>query len=144
MRVLALDLSLVSTGVATEHGTSRIKSKLKGVERLIEIREALREILATNRPDVVFVEGYAMGAKGRVFDIGELGGVVKVLLADLSIPCEVVPPASLKKWATGKGNANKDTMLETAIRKFGFEGHGNDEADAWLLYKYGVWHEGGQ
>ena len=25
-------------------------------------------------------------------------------------------------------------MLETAIRKYAFEGHGNDEADAWLLY----------
>jgi Holliday junction resolvasome RuvABC endonuclease subunit len=133
-RILALDLSLTSTGAAHEGGTCRITSKKRGTERLIEIREAIRSLALSVAPDLVVVEGYSMGSRGRVFDIGELGGIVKVLLADMGIPVAIVPPSCLKKFATGKGNADKDSMLEAAIRNFGFGGHGNDEADAWLLY----------
>lgn len=133
MRVLAFDLSLTSTGVAHEGGTSRITPKCKGVERLAEIREAVRLLVLTTAPELVVIEGYAYARANQAHQIGELGGVIRLLLHDMGIEYREVPPSSLKKWATGKGNADKDTMLETAIRKHGFQGHGNDEADAWLL-----------
>jgi hypothetical protein len=44
-----------------------------------------------------------------------------------------VPPASLKKFACGKGNAKKEEMLAAAIRRLGYEGSSFDEVDAlWL------------
>lgn len=135
MTVLALDLSLTSTGVAHSGGTSCIKSKKRGAERLVEIREKIRTLILIHAPDLVVIEGYAYARANQAHQVGELGGVVRVLLYDMGIEYALVAPTALKKWATGKGNADKDTMLETAIRKHGFTGHGNDEADAWLLFK---------
>lgn len=133
---LALDLSLTSTGGARYGETFTIKSKLRGTERL---REILEDVMTrADRPPqvrLVIIEGYAMGGMGRVFDIGELGGVIKLGLLYKKLPVAIIPPSSLKKFATGKGNAKKDDMLEAAIRYFDFTGHGNDEADAWLLLK---------
>lgn len=132
-KVLALDLSLTSTGVAHGGGTSRITPKCRGVERLAEIRDAVKDLTLSISPDVVAIEGYAYARANQAHQMGELGGVIRLLLYDMGIKYREVPPASLKKWATGRGNADKETMLETAIRKHGFQGHGNDEADAWLL-----------
>ena len=134
MRVLAFDLSLTSTGYAHSGGTGRIEVNSRGTERLAEIRDNIRALVLTHSPERVAIEGYAYARANQAHQIGELGGVVRLLLHDMGVPYTEVPPSSLKKWATGKGNADKDTMLETAIRKYAFEGHGNDEADAWLLY----------
>ena len=133
-RVLALDLSLTSTGVASDEGTFTIKTSETGAERLAYIRDEVRKAVFRYVPEVVAIEGYAYARANQAHQIGELGGVVRLLLHDMGIDTLIVPPASIKKWATGKGNADKDTMLEVAIREFAFEGHGNDEADAWLLY----------
>ena len=131
--IIGLDLSLTSTGVADKGGTFRIRPKSKGAQRLDDIAS---EIMVLGREaELVVIEGYSFGSQGRAtFSIGELGGVIRLELHRAGVPWLLVPPSVLKKWATGKGNADKDTMLETAIRKYAFEGHGNDEADAWLLY----------
>lgn len=135
MRLLALDVSLTSTGVAHSGGTFRITPKSRGAQRLADIRDAIGDALDEYSPDLVVIEGYAFARANQAHQIGEAGGVVRLLLHDRGIEYAEVPPAKVKKWATGKGNADKDTMLETAIRKHGFTGHGNDEADAWLLLK---------
>ena len=49
-----------------------------------------------------------------------------------------IPPTSLKKYATGKGNANKDEVLLSVARRYStaptiFTGQSNDEADAFVL-----------
>ena len=134
MTILALDLSLTSTGYAHGTATGTIAVKSRGVTRLAENRDRLRELVLTCSPERVVMEGYANG-KGDNYAKGMWGGVARLLLHDMGLAVVEVPPASLKKFATGKGNANKDTMLEAAIRRFGFQGHGNDEADAWLLLK---------
>jgi len=129
-----LDLSLTSTGVATVKGTSRICPKCKGMERLVLIRN---EVLAL-RPEFVVLEGYSFGSRGRaLFNIGELGGVIRMALWERDIPFLEVSPSALKKYATGKGNAPKDAVLATAIRN-DFEGSNNDEADAWWLLQMGL------
>lgn len=46
----------------------------------------------------------------------------------------VVPPATLKKYATGKGNATKDQVLMAVTRRYTtWCGDTNDEADAVVL-----------
>jgi len=141
MSIVGLDLSLTSTGVALDGGTFRIRPKNKGVERLRLIRGELQSFLADMDAveciDLVVIEGYSFGSRGRaVFNIGELGGVVRVMLHEESYDFVEVPPTSLKKFATGKGNAPKDAVLASAIRA-GFRGDNNDEADAWWLWKMG-------
>lgn len=60
--------------------------------------------------DLVIIEGYAFGAKGQVFHIGENTGLLKHKLHSRGIEFETVQPSVIKKFATGKGNADKAAM----------------------------------
>jgi hypothetical protein len=151
MRIVGVDLSLTATGIACECGTSVVKPARRGMERLADIRAS---VLAHARgfcvdpedfhpvlPVLVVLEGYGFHSmKGVV--LGELGGVVRLALWENGFPFVDVPPAVLKKFATGKGNVGKDAMLAAAIRRFGFDGSDNNEVDAHLLRCMGIAHYG--
>lgn len=137
--VLALDLSLTATGVADTDGTSlTLSSDHKGPERLNDLRNQVDRLThnqTTCRVDVVAIEGYAMGSarQSHSYAIGELGGVIRHRLWMHNVPYVEVPPALVKKYATGKGNAPKDDVFAAAIRRLGYGGNSKDEADAlWL------------
>lgn len=61
------------------------------------------------------IEGYAYASKGVVFDIGENTGLLKHLLWKKKLPFSVFSPPSIKKFATGKGNANKLAMYHSFV-----------------------------
>lgn len=63
--------------------------------------------------DVVVMEDYSLGSKGRVFHIAENTGILKYRMVENHMRYYTVPPTSLKKWATGKGNSNKEKMYES-------------------------------
>lgn len=136
MRVLALDLSLTSTGMAfPDGGVTRLQFKSTGIARLRHLRDAvLVAAVGNTNPDVVVIEGFSYGSKGSSIDeVYGLGWVIRLALAEAERPYAVVPPASLKKYATGKGNASKEEMLVAAVKRLGYDGSSNDEADAlWL------------
>lgn len=83
----------------------------------------------------VAIEGYAPGAKFNRELLGELGGVVRLAVHDalheVCPPPLIVPPSSLKKFATGKGNVPKDNVLLAVYKKWGKEFKSNDLADAY-------------
>lgn len=58
----------------------------------------------------VNIEDYAFNATGRVFHIGEHTGCLKFLLHQQRFDVHVIPPTVIKKFATGKGNADKPRM----------------------------------
>lgn len=58
-----------------------------------------------------------------------------------SIPYRGVPVATIKKHATGKGNADKDAMI-AAIRNKGFSPSDDNEADALALLDWALRHGG--
>lgn len=66
----------------------------------------------------VFVEGYSMGSKGAVFNIGENTGILKHVLFLEGLHVETVPPTVVKKYATGKGTADKSMMYESFASLF--------------------------
>jgi len=71
--------------------------------------------------DSVALEGYSYGSKsGLMFNIAENTGILKYKLYDCGIPVEIMPPTTVKKYATGKGNSDKNAMhrsfrLETGV-----------------------------
>lgn len=136
-RVLGLDLSLTATGYAyTEEVAGVFKPKTRGMARLADIRSSIMEL--AHVADVVVLEGYAFARPNQAHQLGELGGVIRLELHDRRVPYVDIPPALLKRFATGKGNATKDAMLAAAIRRFAFEGDNNNAADAWLLRAMGL------
>jgi len=68
-----------------------------------------------NRVQKVFLEDYAFGATGRVFHIAENTGILKKVLRASGFSFITLPPTVVKKYATGKGNANKEMMYETFL-----------------------------
>jgi len=65
-----------------------------------------------NGVQTVLIEDYAFAAHGRVFHIGENCGIMKNLLSLYGVQMETAAPATIKKFATGKGNANKNDLFE--------------------------------
>lgn len=143
--ILGLDLSLLKTGYCLMNGSNDviissdvIETKLRGVERLIYIREAIQEItLNWGNPDLVVLEGYSMGSKGHAFSIGELGGLIKTFLYEEGYEILIVPPKSLKKFVTGNGNSGKDLMLLKTYKKYGKEFEDDNICDAYGLCMVG-------
>lgn len=72
---------------------------------------ALQIINSCEQPRV-YIEGYAFNAVGRVFQIAENTGILKYKIWQTGTQCITVPPTVIKKFATGKGNANKELLNE--------------------------------
>lgn len=62
----------------------------------------------------VYIEGYAFATSGKshVRSVAENTGLLKHKMHKVKQPFTSVPPSVIKKYATGKGNANKDLMYE--------------------------------
>lgn len=130
--VVGLDPSLTATGIATLAGVRTLRPKTKGTQRLIAIRDEITDICLA--ADLVAIEGVSFGShSSHAHEIGGLAWIIRVALTEAGIAWVDVPPACLKKYATGKGNAGKEEVLAAAIRRLGYDGHDNNQADAlWL------------
>lgn len=71
--------------------------------------------------DTVFVEGYAFGAVGRVFQIAENAGLLKYFMWQRGVPFHVFAPTEIKKHATGKGNSPKDKLYDAFLAETGVD-----------------------
>ena len=139
--IIGLDLSLTSTGVATERGTLTIKTKLKGVERLHAIWEEVWGHIAGFQNPYVVIEGYAFQKQGsHCHAQGELGGVVRHGLFLRQTPFVEVPPTVRSLFATGRGNAGKAEVVSNVTARSGLIFSSDDEADAWVLREMGMQH----
>tara|TARA_B110000263_G_scaffold221736_1_gene210393 strand:- start:234 stop:794 length:561 start_codon:yes stop_codon:yes gene_type:complete len=95
------------------------------IERFTHLADQTVEWILSQAPtrhhgNNLAIEGYAFGAKGQVFNIGENTGILKYKLAKkVSNIINVFPPSTIKKFATGKGNANKLLMYEAFVEETG-------------------------
>lgn len=137
MNLLALDLSLVSTGFCSDKKMGIIATTEKGPKRLDLISSVVSDIVKEEEIDVVVIEGYSFASRsGQAFSIGELGGVVRTTLYRMGIPFIEIPPTCRAKFATGKGNASKNEVVSSISAKTGiiFRNPGaDDQCDAWIL-----------
>jgi Holliday junction resolvasome RuvABC endonuclease subunit len=134
---LGIDQSLNATGVCRMGGEGSVTAVAtvdpKGArdgERLMFVKRAV----ASMASEVQFaaLEGYSYDSVGRVFELGEIGGVIKVLLHESNIEYVVVPPALLKKFATGSATASKEAMIDAAKER-GCVVADDNQADAYFL-----------
>jgi Holliday junction resolvasome RuvABC endonuclease subunit len=96
------------------HFETHQKGWVSQVQRFDRITNwALRIIDNFDSNDVVIgIEDYAMAAKGKVFNIAENTGILKYALYSRGFGYETFAPTVVKKFATGKGNAKKEQMVE--------------------------------
>lgn len=153
--VVGLDLSLTSTGLAIHIGTidgltihtatSRITSKGKAdaawherSARLTTLVNNITEQVPTGSLVIVEAPSYA-SVGGAQHDRSGLWWQTYQALERKG--CTIIPatPSQRMKYATGKGNAQKDLVLAAAIRRYPhIDITGNDEADAVILMAMGL------
>ena len=160
--IIGIDPSLTSTGIVVLRGnkvelavTTKNKPALGTIdrvrliyERIVCVAESLTDGEKWQAPDLIVIEGFSYGSKGRsVFDIAYLGWRIREELERLrtedNIPWLEVPPSQLKKFATGQGNANKEIILQQVYKRWGVEFSDNNQADAYVLAQIGRAYLGG-
>lgn len=139
---LGLDLSLTGTGVVVLNDRGEVeysetlKNNLRGMERLQFIQDKIEKTLNKWKPYIICIEGYSMGSRsGQAFSIGELGGVIKLMLYKMKYDPYLIPPTRLKKFIVGGGKAEKDMIMMKVLQRWGWEPSDNNVADAYGLAK---------
>lgn len=143
--VVGIDLSLTGTGVAvgdqlhTVHSSSDGTSLLRRHDRLVEIIAAIWELIPANR-HLVVVESPSLGQarQGGTLDRNGLWWLLVDFLTRQGIPVVDVTPATLKKFATGKGTATKPDMRMALFRRAGLDVRDDNQVDAWWLHQIGL------
>lgn len=142
MKILALDLATVSGWAFnypdTNGGVWNLKPKTGSSSgmKLIKLRSQLQGFLDTvGTIDLITYEKPAGRFINGVISVSELVAVLKMFCSDNKIEYTSYRPKEIKKFATGKGNANKDMMFDTAKAKWpSINVIDNNQADAmWLL-----------
>jgi Holliday junction resolvasome RuvABC endonuclease subunit len=165
MNYVGIDPSLANTAVCVLGPTGRVAGgynfkrskafhlpkKTPGYTwlRLGQLRQFVTEsILLTDGNSqgvVVGYEDYSLESTNKPFTIGELGGVLKLVLTEQGWIPNMVEPTVLKKFATGAGHAGKQEMIDQAklesewIRSLKKPDLTDDLCDAYFLAKW-VWY----
>lgn len=145
--ILALDLG-THTGWALHHldgtitsGTVRFQPQRfeGGGMRFLRFKRWLNEVLsASNEINAVYFEEVRRHA--GVDAAHAYGGFLGQLTAwceQHRIPYQGVPVGTIKKHATGKGNASKDDMIAAVVKR-GFAPGDDNEADALALLAWAI------
>jgi Holliday junction resolvasome RuvABC endonuclease subunit len=144
--VLALDLgtntgwalgSQKGKGVLLISGVFRLKPGRfdSASMRFVRFLKQLNELADLERPDlIVFEEVRAHKGVDAAHVYGGLMAHLQVWATDRDIPFEGVSVGAIKKYATGRGNAPKDAMLE-AVKSWGYRPADDNEADAIALLR---------
>lgn len=145
---LGIDQSLTAFGLtmigsSQEYSTWVYTSKFRGVTRLVDIRDWVRDRIGDVIEQGHEVVGAAMES-GVVSShsslvLGELSATVKLMLFDdfrisdaARYPLQV-PPSVLKKYITGRGNASKHEVILATYKTWGVEFVDDNAADSYGL-----------
>ena len=109
------------------------------LNRLIEVTGGAIDFITRNTTDHDFsmaLEGYAFSARGNVYDLGEIRGVLLYRLRDMigALPVEV-PVTTARKTVLGNGRASKKEVIpKLKERGFAFKDH--NIADAYVVAEH--------
>lgn len=140
--VAGFDLSLTASGIVLLDMNGNIiirrviKVKSRGSERLHDIQNEIRAIIEKRSIKLVCIENYSFGSRNNREIMGELGGVIRLLLYRKNIDFLTPTPGQVKKFATGSGNGDettKEKVMMNVFKIWGFEAKDNNEADAYTL-----------
>jgi Holliday junction resolvasome RuvABC endonuclease subunit len=139
MRILAIDPG-TNCGWATTDGGTIISGtwNLKGGRyegagmRFVRLRRFLEEFGPVDR--IVFEEVRRHLGTDAAHVYGGIVAVVMAFCEERQVPYEGIPVGTIKKLATGKGNANKDAMVAAARERWPeFDGDDNEADARWML-----------
>lgn len=146
--LIAIDASLTGLAVVSftepdlidyDEFTSKPAKTLEGrINRYITLANKVLAFINKTNPDLILIEGYAFSARGAsVVTMGEFGGVLRYHILKHGAKVIEVPPTTLKKFVTGKGNASKLEVVSKLSSKYQVEFFTDNHADAYGLMMLG-------
>jgi Holliday junction resolvasome RuvABC endonuclease subunit len=96
-------------------GSQQIKKYELPEERYDFISDWAMDILISHNIEDIAIEDYSYGSQGKVFHIAENTGLLKWKMWNADMNYSLLAPTVIKKFATGKGNANKEKMYESFL-----------------------------
>ncbi len=133
---IGVDLSYTATGIAWPNSIDTFVTHQMNGDHIDRAKIIAGHVCAHARDAAMIVIEDGVNRSHAAFNSGILHGIVRrelnnVIGAQQRIV--MVPPATLKKYATGKGNADKLAMVMAAYKRLGYDGSDHNEADAlWL------------
>lgn len=121
MKILAIDQSYTSSGIVVFNDTLMIhaerfatNAELDTYDRAWEAATYMKRVADDYKPDIVALEGLAFNMVGDA--TRNLAGLQYTIVLQMrkfgNYKVEIIPPNTVKKVATGKGNAKKEALLE--------------------------------
>jgi Holliday junction resolvasome RuvABC endonuclease subunit len=143
VRVIGIDASITETGIADVDGQLSIAGgdAALGDKRLQRIHDAVTEVCVTGWPDLAVIEDLPTHAHGAGIT-GMVQGVIRFALLRQGVPYATVVAATLKKYATGNGGANKSDMRMALYKRADVDERNDNKVDAWWLRHAGLDHLG--
>lgn len=86
------------------------------MKRLLIQRDDCIKFVNSNNPRYIAYEDYILEASGGVYQIAELGGVLRLKLWEGGHKIRTYQPGSVKLFWAGKGDANKDGMMDRSYK----------------------------
>jgi len=132
VRVLGVDPGLTRCGLGVVDGTGgrQVRCVTYGVvrtpadvdvsRRLLRVADAVREVIAEHRPDVVAVERVFSQTNVRtVMGTAQASGVVALVAAQAGLRVVFHTPSEMKAAVTGSGRADKQQVTAMVTRLLG-------------------------
>ena len=145
MKFIGIDPSLTENAVVClDENGEILESKLIKTDSKSEIEDRINYIYNSiyniiNKYEdnkLINIEGLAFGAKGNA--ITQLAGLhyfVRINLKNNNLEYKIIPPTTLKKFVTGRGNCKKELMLLKIYKRWRVEFDNNNLADSYGLAK---------
>lgn len=147
---VGLDLSYSGTGVVVISPTNEAigfefkagNATMSFPERATSLVNQIFSVIPNSNDCIVYEEGAAYSAEFNAFMLGELAGVINYELGKRGYAVTLVPPTTLKKYATGSGVAQKHYVAAHVAKKWGFISPSNNITDAFVLAQmaHDGWH----
>jgi len=146
--VLGVDPGLNRTGYAVlersrqgpilrEGGVIRSTASLSLAERVLEIGQGLREVVAEFQPQVLAIEQVFSSAQfpGTAILMAHARGAILYAAADAKVAVVDYAPREIKKLLTGSGKASKEQVQHAIRHELGLDHvlEPNDVADAFAV-----------
>jgi len=120
MKVMGIDQSFTSSGIIILNNDDiiyaecfRTNKKNNRFNRAYEITVHITQLIAKYDPDIIAIEGLAFSMRGNATrDLAGLQFVIVTYLQEvLNTEVDIIAPLTVKKFATGSGNAKKEDMI---------------------------------
>lgn len=139
MKVLAIDQASTAGWCIEPNNLSGTwdfktrKDESSGMKN-IRFKSKLNEVCKAEGVELIVYERIAGMHKSSIIHAAKMVAMIETYCEENGIAYKAYSASEIKKFATGKGNANKEKMVEACIKNYGIEPIDDNHADAIHLW----------